>query len=148
MLFLFFTVPYLSFAKAILYEGRDGLSSSDISAIAKDARGLMWIGTYNGLNIYDGYTFTKLHGALSNLRITTLAINNSANELLAGTNLGLFSIDLNTFKVTKLGPENKNAGLWSNAKVSAICVLKGTQKRVFASFGNGYLAEINNNHKL
>jgi ligand-binding sensor domain-containing protein len=105
MLFLFWAIPFLSFAKAILYEGRDGLSSNDISAIAKDSRGLMWIGTYNGINIYDGYTFTKLHGELSNLHITTLVINNSRNELLAGTNLGLYSIDLNTFKVSKIGIE-------------------------------------------
>jgi ligand-binding sensor domain-containing protein len=148
MLFLFWVIPCLSFAKAILYEGRDGLSSNDISVVAKDNRGLMWIGTYNGINIYDGYTFTKLHGVLSNLHITTLAINNSKNELLAGTNLGLFSVDLNTFKVTKIGSENKHSALWSNAKVGAICIVQDTKKRVFASFGNGYLAEINNNHKL
>jgi ligand-binding sensor domain-containing protein len=114
-------IPFLSFAKAILYEGRDGLSSNDISAIAKDSRGLMWIGTYNGINIYDGYTFTKLHGELSNLHITTLVINNSRNELLAGTNLGLYSIDLNTFKVSKIGVENKKAGHWSNKKAQAVC---------------------------
>lgn len=148
MLFLFWVIPFLSFAKAILYEGRDGLSSNDISVIAKDDRGLMWIGTHNGINIYDGYTFTKLHGVLSNLQITTLAINNSKNELLAGTNLGLFSVDLYTFKVTKIGSESKNTRFWSNAKVSAICIVQGTKKRVFASFGSGYLAEINNSHKL
>jgi signal transduction histidine kinase len=145
MLFLFCAIPFLSFAKAILYEGRDGLSSNDISAIAKDNRGLMWIGTYNGINIYDGYTFTKLHGELSNLHITTLVINNSRNELLAGTNLGLYSIDLNTFKVSKIGVEK--AGHWSNKKAQAVC-FKPDTKEVFVIFEKGYLAKVNYNREL
>lgn len=148
MLFLFWVIPFISFAKAILYEGRDGLNSNDISAIAKDNRGLMWIGTYNGINIYDGYTFTKLPGAISNLHITALAINNSKNELLAGTNLGLYSIDLNTFKVSKIEIETKNTGHWSSKKVGAICIMQGAKKNIFVSFEHGYLAEINSNHKL
>jgi signal transduction histidine kinase/ligand-binding sensor domain-containing protein len=147
ILFLFFTAPSKSFAKAILYEGRDGLSSNDISAIAKDNRGLMWIGTYNGLNIYDGYTFTKLQGELSNLHITTLAINNSKHELLVGTNLGLYSVDLSTLKVYKLIPQHKSLGRWSNNKVNAICIFPGT-KEVFASFEKGCLAKINKNRRL
>ncbi|MCD9019895.1 hybrid sensor histidine kinase/response regulator transcription factor [Parachryseolinea silvisoli] len=36
----------------------DGLSQSTVSRIYQDSRGLMWFGTRNGLNRYDGYTFT------------------------------------------------------------------------------------------
>ena len=35
----------------------DGLSSSIASCIIQDHRGLMWIGTANGLNRYDGFNF-------------------------------------------------------------------------------------------
>jgi EAL domain-containing protein (putative c-di-GMP-specific phosphodiesterase class I)/ligand-binding sensor domain-containing protein len=36
----------------------DGLSQNTVLAIFQDARGFMWFGTEDGLNRYDGYTFT------------------------------------------------------------------------------------------
>ena len=36
----------------------DGLSQSTINSIIQDNEGYMWIGTANGLNKYDGYSFT------------------------------------------------------------------------------------------
>jgi len=35
-----------------------GLSDSDVYGIVQDRSGLIWIGTENGLNLYDGYQFT------------------------------------------------------------------------------------------
>lgn len=37
----------------------DGLSFRDVTAIAQDNQGLMWFGTRQGLNRYDGYRFTR-----------------------------------------------------------------------------------------
>ncbi|MBK7377950.1 MAG: response regulator [Ignavibacteriales bacterium] len=36
----------------------EGLSQSMVNAIAQDSRGFMWFGTSDGLNKYDGYSFT------------------------------------------------------------------------------------------
>lgn len=36
----------------------DGLSQSTVNCILQDRDGLIWIGTQNGLNLYDGYHFT------------------------------------------------------------------------------------------
>jgi ligand-binding sensor domain-containing protein len=36
---------------------KDGLSSSSINTVFQDHIGYIWIGTYNGLNRYDGYDF-------------------------------------------------------------------------------------------
>lgn len=36
----------------------DGLGFRDVSAICQDQQGLMWFGTLQGLNRYDGYNFT------------------------------------------------------------------------------------------
>jgi signal transduction histidine kinase/ligand-binding sensor domain-containing protein len=35
-----------------------GLSFNEVYSILQDSRGFMWFGTFNGLNRYDGYTFT------------------------------------------------------------------------------------------
>ena len=38
---------------------KDGLSNNQVKCIMQDNKGLMWFGTYNGLNCYDGYKFTQ-----------------------------------------------------------------------------------------
>lgn len=146
-LLLFWSPATTAVAKAILYEGRDGLSSNDIRAIAKDSRGLMWIGTYNGLNIYDGYTFTKVEGPLSNLHINALAINDSRNELLAGTNSGLYRVDLSTLVATKIKKENGHSGSWDNRSADAICIRPDIND-AYIAFAAGHLARINARHNL
>ncbi|MGK2861764.1 MAG: two-component regulator propeller domain-containing protein [Chitinophagaceae bacterium] len=37
----------------------EGLSNENVTAILQDSKGYIWFGTANGLNKYDGYTFTK-----------------------------------------------------------------------------------------
>jgi len=45
-------------ASAISCLGIDqGLSNNSVNSIFKDHSGLMWFGTYDGLNRYDGYDF-------------------------------------------------------------------------------------------
>ncbi len=39
--------------------GRDGLPHQQISALMQDDKGMLWIGTRNGLSRYDGYTITN-----------------------------------------------------------------------------------------
>jgi len=41
---------------------KDGLSQGTVNTILQDNRGFMWLGTQNGINIYDGYTFKQLNG--------------------------------------------------------------------------------------
>jgi ligand-binding sensor domain-containing protein len=38
---------------------KDGLSSNKATAVAQDSDGIIWIGTSNGLNRYDGYGFSR-----------------------------------------------------------------------------------------
>ena len=37
---------------------KEGLSQNMVDCILQDSRGFMWFGTWNGLNRYDGYSFT------------------------------------------------------------------------------------------
>ena len=38
-----------------------GLSQGNVSSLARDNKGFLWIGTENGLNRFDGYSFTTYH---------------------------------------------------------------------------------------
>lgn len=50
------------------YTTSDGLQSNRIRAIAQDMKGYLWIGTNNGVNVFDGITFRSItpHDGLSN----------------------------------------------------------------------------------
>src|SRR5512142_2489094 len=71
----------------------DGLSQSTVRAILQDAQGFMWFGTDDGLNKYDGYTFTLYRhdaanpGSLSDNTITAL-FQDQAGSLWIGTSNG------------------------------------------------------------
>ncbi|MBI1804841.1 MAG: hypothetical protein HYR77_10265 [Ignavibacteria bacterium] len=41
------------------YTTKDGLPSNDIHALYQDSRGFIWIGTAEGLSLYDGNAFTN-----------------------------------------------------------------------------------------
>ncbi|HVU97632.1 MAG TPA: two-component regulator propeller domain-containing protein [Puia sp.] len=41
------------------YGTREGLNAASISAVLRDSRGMLWVGTYNGVNWYDGSRFQQ-----------------------------------------------------------------------------------------
>ena len=58
----------------------EGLSQSTVLAIAQDGMGRIWMGTQDGLNCYDGYSFTvfrRMEGDPQSLG------DNSVNALFA-----------------------------------------------------------------
>ncbi len=76
---------------------REGLSNRYVTSIRQNTDGLIWIGTYNGLNVYDGYNFKHYYSGthdfpLPGSRITTLFSDIKGN-LLIGTNNGLRLLD-------------------------------------------------------
>jgi two-component system, sensor histidine kinase ChiS len=72
----------------------DGLSQSTVRAIFQDTHGFMWFGTDDGLNRYDGYTFTiykhdpENPASLSDNSINTI-YQDSFGDLWFGTASGL-----------------------------------------------------------
>ncbi|MCK6560514.1 SpoIIE family protein phosphatase [bacterium] len=83
-----------------------GLSQSVVTCILQDRKGFMWIGTYDGLNRYDGYEFTVYkhdnddpHALSDN---TILALHEEEDgSLWVGTREGLNRFDRRTEKFTR-----------------------------------------------
>lgn len=51
-----------SFAQITHYSVDDGLSENHVLCMLQDKKGLMWMGTFDGLNQFDGYTFRNFKG--------------------------------------------------------------------------------------
>ncbi len=86
--------------------GDEGLSHNTIRSVIQDKDGFIWVGTYNGVNKYDGYTMQhyrfsndKSDGLSSNI-ILSLFEDISGNIWAGTTNAGLNRIDPKTGKVT------------------------------------------------
>lgn len=78
---------------------RDGLSDNRVRAITADHRGGIWVGTANGLNRFDGYTFRQFlpntaqpHRSVSNEFINQLATS-PAGKIWIATQNGLNCFD-------------------------------------------------------
>ncbi len=87
-----------------------GLSQNTVHCILQDSRGFIWIGTWDGLNKYDGYSFRtyNMEAGLSNTTIHCLLEDNEGN-LWVGTDIGLNRIDLATEGVTVFRHDTLNS---------------------------------------
>ncbi|GAA4282184.1 hybrid sensor histidine kinase/response regulator transcription factor [Gaetbulibacter aestuarii] len=74
----------------------DGLSQNDVNSIIQDSYGFIWIGTYDGLNRFDGRNLVNFRrettnpASLPDNRISALFEDNN-KRLWVGTESGLFS---------------------------------------------------------
>ena len=97
----------------------DGLSNNSVNCILQDRKGFMWFGTNDGLNRYDGHTFTALTSdlndvahSLRNNHIYDLC-EDRENRLWAATLGGLHEVDKLTGRVTPHPIQAGNADKWN-----------------------------------
>jgi signal transduction histidine kinase/ligand-binding sensor domain-containing protein len=80
------------------YQVDDGLAHNAVTSIIQDSKGLIWIGTRDGINRFDAYTFKTCEYKKNKFgRIGNNVINSIAEDkngmIWAGTGKGLFKYD-------------------------------------------------------
>jgi signal transduction histidine kinase/ligand-binding sensor domain-containing protein/DNA-binding response OmpR family regulator len=92
-------IPYYAFSNEYSVEklnSTNGLSQNDINCVFQDSKGFIWIGTNDGLNRYDGYSFATYHvgdyGLSSNL-IVSISEDCLSNLWLATADRGIVVYD-------------------------------------------------------
>jgi ligand-binding sensor domain-containing protein/signal transduction histidine kinase len=99
------TQPILKFSH---YSLEQGLSQSTVFCILQDKRGFVWVGTQDGLNRFDGYTFTVFRsslqsGSISDSHIQALYEDKNGMLWIGTKNGGLSMFDYTTEKFTNFG---------------------------------------------
>lgn len=103
-----------------------GLSQNSVQAIVQDNDGYLWIGTWDGLNRYDGYNFYILkpdyfnpNSGLSSSSIRALYIDKQG-FLWVGTESGLNRYNTKTRKFLQFRHNDKNQNSISSDYINAI----------------------------
>jgi ligand-binding sensor domain-containing protein len=143
---LIFSPHYLWAQKSTRYERlttASGLSQSTINKIIQDKNGFLWFATADGLNRYDGYSFTVFRNdpndnkTLSGSDISTVCEDDEGNLWVGTRNAGLNKINLKTGSVIRFrrGPSGEDI---SSAIIPSIVNL-GKHKICAAVVGKGFV---------
>lgn len=129
-----------------------GLSQSTINKIIQDKKGFLWFATADGLNRYDGYSFTVYRNdpndnkTLSGSDISTVCEDDEGNLWVGTRNAGLNKINLKTGSVIRFprGPSGEDI---SSVIIPSIINL-GKHKIGVAALGKGFLTIDSRNNVL
>lgn len=99
------------------YNDNSGLSHNSVRHIIQDSYGFLWLGTFSGLNRFDGYQFKSYLSSvpgknkIHNDDITALELDEASNNLWIGTRKGLtlFEMDTHTFSTFLPDKDNPNS---------------------------------------
>ncbi|MFS4446862.1 two-component regulator propeller domain-containing protein [Maribacter sp. 2307UL18-2] len=107
------------------YNDNDGLSHNSVRHILQDENGFLWLGTFSGLNRFDGQEF-KGFGAISSNNtiqsgdITALELDNEMNQLWIGTRNGLIRLDMHTQAFSTFLPDSDNPNSLPDPEIRSI----------------------------
>ncbi|MCK4751423.1 MAG: hypothetical protein KAT15_30410, partial [Bacteroidales bacterium] len=104
---------------------QSGLSQSAVNAILQDSLGFLWIGTGEGLNKYDGYSFQQFRYQPDTISLSSNAIRclaeGSEGVIWVGTDFGLNKLDrLRGYLWTNYLPEQEEKNQGSSQLVHAL----------------------------
>lgn len=102
---------------------KEGLSNNSVTTIFQDRYGFMWVGTFDGLNQYDGYQFRTFKNSLDdslslpNNRVSAIEEDGAAN-LWVGTKMGVYRLDKSKWSFFPLFYREENKPINPDRKVT------------------------------
>ncbi|RYU86496.1 hybrid sensor histidine kinase/response regulator [Mucilaginibacter terrigena] len=130
----------------------EGLSQINVATIIQDSRGFMWIGTRDGLNKYDGYSFVSYRHdsqdpqSLSSSMVADMAEDKEGNIWVA-TIIGLNKIERKTGRVVQYKHDDKNTNSISNNILNKLAVDEKGNLWISGQGGLDYMDTHNNTVK-
>jgi signal transduction histidine kinase/ligand-binding sensor domain-containing protein/DNA-binding response OmpR family regulator len=111
------------------YNDSDGLSHNSVRHIVQDKNGFLWLGTFSGLNRFDGYSFksyttTTQEKGVNIDDVTALELDESTNKLWIGTRNGLTVLKLDTHVFKTYLPEENNTNSLPDQEIRSVYVDK------------------------
>jgi len=110
----------------------DGLSQNSVFCILQDSKGFLWFGTQDGLNKYDGYSFTVYKwepgnpDSISHNQISCLAEDPEGNIWIGTRNGGLNRMETDTGRITRYifstNPDHLSPDSLMSANVRSLAV--------------------------
>jgi len=149
-LFSLFIQPVTAGKLPVRYLGiEQGLSNNAVMSICQDHNGFLWIGTYDGLNRYDGYGFKVFHNVIGDS--TSLATNtiysiaeDESHCIWVGGQKGLSMYNVLTSKFSRVrytslsgSLENIQDNIHIVKAAGPDCILVATQHNGLLVFKNG-----------
>ncbi|UCE08006.1 MAG: histidine kinase, partial [bacterium] len=113
----------------------NGLSNSTVNCILKDSRGLMWFGTNDGLNKYDGYQVTIYKNAPENLQsinsyeVMAIMEDIKHNIWIATKRGGLDLYNRETDQITNIVPHNDGKRIVESLYI--FCILEDSEEKIW-----------------
>lgn len=126
---LFISLSLLSQKQNLKFDHLDinsGLSQNNVLCVLQDSRGFMWFGTRDGLNKYDGYTFTLYRNnpadenSISNNFITALIEDTKGNMWVATNGGGLNRYDREKDRFFRYKHDKNNSNSISSDLIDCI----------------------------
>ncbi len=108
----------------------NGLSHSAVRHIVQDDNGFLWLGTFSGLNRFDGYQFKSYLSSdsgtnkIGNDDITDLELDQETKNLWIGTRNGLSLFELDKKVFTTFLPEKDNPSSLPDKEIRSLHVDK------------------------
>jgi len=119
----------------------NGLSQNDVNTIFQDKYGFMWFGTHDGLNKYDGYSFTvfnpdnQQNESINSNLIFDITGDDEGNLWIGTTGSGLDFFNATTEKFQHFVHNPSDSKSLSNNAVTAL--LKDSKNRLWVGTRNG-----------